>query len=345
MWGHGMKAFSKDGWLPEGHTSTLVAALYNFDAELAGASPQVGSDRLRDGINWYVGSQLAPNGKLDVVESFLGGVVGSGITGDDPGDISIRGMVAYEGEESGHNSVIDGGYRALVDRLAQGVEIECSTPVQSVEHSEVKVAVVTADQRFEARWAIVTVPLGVLQGGGIRFLPEIPNPHSQALSRIRMKSLEKVVFTFDERFWSEDLSQVALLDDDSGFIWVHDMSAHAGTPTLVALHNPAIAITPTTGEASVQAFAGLMKAMWNDVPDATGTATTSWASDPNALGSYSFIPVGASADDMTVLSAPVGERVFLAGEHTHPSYYGTVQAAWLSGRRVASTVIEATTRD
>lgn len=49
--------------------------------------------------------------------------------------------------------------------------------------------------------------------------------------------------------------------------------------------------------------------------------------------------IGATAADMQTLADPIGPRVLLAGEHTYPAYYGTVQAAWLSGKRPAETIL------
>ncbi len=80
--------------------------------------------------------------------------------------------------------------------------------------------------------------------------------------------------------------------------------------------------------------------MFGTVPEVRAVAVTDWAEDPCSLGSYSYIPVGASADDMHTLARPAGPRVLLAGEHTVPAYYGTVQAAWLSGQRAASTILD-----
>lgn len=34
----------------------------------------------------------------------------------------------------------------------------------------------------------------------------------------------------------------------------------------------------------------------------------------------------------------------MAGEHTFPSYYGTVQAAWLSGKTAVGLVLETLAR-
>lgn len=65
---------------------------------------------------------------------------------------------------------------------------------------------------------------------------------------------------------------------------------------------------------------------------------TRWRDDPFARGSYTYLPVGASPDDMRVLAAPVGERLLFAGESTVPEYYGTVHAALLSVLREARRV-------
>lgn len=339
MWGSGMRAFSKEGWLASEQTSTLVAALYNFDPEATRLVQQATSDRYSDAISWYVDTQLAPNASPTMIAAFLSRVVGAGITGDDPSDISLQGMAAYEGEESGHNSVVVGGYRKLVDRLAQNLNVRLSTPVSQVDHSDARVTVSAGDHALEARWAVLTTPLGVLKSGGIRFDPAMPPRHSEALSRLKAKSLEKVVFTFDDRFWSEDLSQIAVVDDETGFVWVHDVSAHAGAPTLVGLYNPTVATTDVTPESAPRAFSSLLTGMFGPVPEPRHMATTDWASDPYSLGSYSFIPVGGSARDMATLAEPIGPRMLLAGEHTLPRFYGTVQAAWLSGRRAADAVV------
>lgn len=339
MWGHGMGAFYNGEWLSFEETSSLVAALYNFDPEMARSALRPPSDRYSDGISWYVETQLAPNTRSDMVDAFLSRIVGAGVTGNHASEISLEGMAAYEGEESGHNSVIPGGYRTFVDQLSEGVDVQLSAPVFRIDHSETGVTVAGKDRGLRAKWAVVTAPLGVLKGGGIQFEPDMPRRQREALSRLTAKSLEKVVVTFDDRFWSENLSQIALLDDEHGFIWVHDLSAHTGVPTLVALYNPAIAATRVPEGRAVETFSSLLTTMFGQIPSPTHAATTNWSSDPFSLGSYSFIPVGASPRDMATLAQPVGPRLLLAGEHTYPSYYGTVQAAWLSGKRAAQEVI------
>ena len=83
----------------------------------------------------------------------------------------------------------------------------------------------------------------------------------------------------------------------------------------------------------------LSRIMGERVPDPVDGIASRWASDPFAGGSYSFIPVGASPADFDALAAPVGDRLFFAGEATIKEYYATVHGAYLSGVREARRII------
>ena len=77
-----------------------------------------------------------------------------------------------------------------------------------------------------------------------------------------------------------------------------------------------------------------------DGADARGLLTR-WATDPFALGSYSFLPVGATPDDRLALQAPVSGRIVLAGEHTDVGAPATTHGALASGRRAAALLLGA----
>jgi monoamine oxidase len=63
---------------------------------------------------------------------------------------------------------------------------------------------------------------------------------------------------------------------------------------------------------------------------------TDWLGDAFALGSYSYIPIEGSADDMLAIAGRWSPRLVFAGEHTVPEYFGTVHGAHLSGLRAAA---------
>ncbi len=68
---------------------------------------------------------------------------------------------------------------------------------------------------------------------------------------------------------------------------------------------------------------------------------TSWSTDPFALGSYSYLAVGATPEDRAVLRAPIAGRIHLAGEATDEDHPSTVHGAFASGRRAAAEIIAA----
>lgn len=79
------------------------------------------------------------------------------------------------------------------------------------------------------------------------------------------------------------------------------------------------------------------------VPEPIAMIRTSWSIDPFALGSYSYMAVGATPEMRAVLAAPLSDstsanRVFFAGEATAADNPATVHGAQESGRRVAAEV-------
>jgi len=66
---------------------------------------------------------------------------------------------------------------------------------------------------------------------------------------------------------------------------------------------------------------------------------TRWNNEPWVLGATSSAaPGGQSA--RKVLTEPLSNRIFLAGEATHETLWGTVAGAWESGERAADAVLK-----
>ena len=97
--------------------------------------------------------------------------------------------------------------------------------------------------------------------------------------------------------------------------------------------------------------AAILAACGSDIePEVTGRARSSdrfvpvaavitrWGQDPFAFGSYSYLAPGATPADRAALGAPVGERLFFAGEATSLDHPATVHGALLSGRAAADAI-------
>lgn len=329
-----------DGWVGAAEATTLaVAAEADWDPAEAAAALG-GEDDYVEGVEWYIRDRGFEGAAAALVRFALLWIAGPLVVASTPERISLAGTAAYEGEGGG-NLVPAGGYSALVDRLAAGLDVRLETPVAHIEHGGPGVVVHAAEGTFEADRAIVTVPLGVLAAGSPSFDPPLGPGHAGPLERLAMGSLEKIAFGFEERFWPNSVWQLTHVADDHAFPVWFDFSRHVGAPTLVALYNPAatpgLAEIPATERVS-PALAVLRK-MFGRVPDPTETVATDWTGDPWARGSYSYVPLGATTEDMRRLGEPVSDRLALAGEATEPGSYGTVQAAFVSGLRAAAHAV------
>jgi monoamine oxidase len=74
------------------------------------------------------------------------------------------------------------------------------------------------------------------------------------------------------------------------------------------------------------------------VPAPAAVVRSAWGADQFARGAASFVAVGSSPELRAALRAPLGERVFFAGEATADEEPGTVPGALDSGIRVAAEV-------
>jgi len=249
-----------------------------------------------------------------------------------------------DSEYTGGDQLIEGGYGSLVQALAGPLDIRTQQPVERVEYDDDGVTLTTGNGVYTARYAIVTVPLGVLKHGSIDFEPALPTRKQQAIERLDMGNLEKVVLRFDDAFWKGRalLEGLAYIGEEPGSLPIfHDFTPVVGVPTLVALHGGQGARDTLDrmddAEIEAAALAVLGEALGISVPDPTEVLVTRWRTDPYSMGSYSYLPVGSSPDDMDALAAPVGALRF-AGEATVPDYYQTVHGAMQSGIREARRI-------
>ncbi len=259
-----------------------------------------------------------------------------------PEDTSLR-WFWEERSYGGGDHFPDGGYGLMIDILANGLHIELGQPVHHVEVSETGVVLTTDIGSFSGTHVIVTVPLGVLQGGGLAFEPALPSWKTEAIDRLAMGSLEKVVLRYD-RAWFEPEGGGTFIsaDEDGAWAQIADVSDAAGAPTLVVLSGGDFSRTTreqwTDAEVVDEVQAMLSTLYDRAAPTPVATAVTHWTTDPFALGSYSFVPVGASLDDLDVVGEPVGTRLRFAGEATTGNWYGTAHGALLSGLREAKAL-------
>jgi len=245
---------------------------------------------------------------------------------------------AFDGEDV----VFPNGYDQIPQQLGANLDIRLKQVVQSVDYSGKQVTVTTSQGVFTAPHAVITLPLGVLQSGAIKFSPTLPAAKQNALKRLKMGVLDKVYLRFPEVFWPKEPAFFGHRGVRLGE-WPYFFNLYPFTqqPILLAFNAGPFArqLEKLTDDQIVTRATKVVRTLFGaTAPAATSWHITRWASDPFALGSYSHVPPGASGKDYDALASAVNQRLFFAGEATHRKYPSTVHGAYLSGVRAAKEI-------
>jgi monoamine oxidase len=229
-----------------------------------------------------------------------------------------------------------GGYRAVLAPVAATLDVRLGERVVAVEVGD-RVTVRTDASSHVADRVILTLPLGVLKSGDVRFSPALPAATQGAIDRLGMGDFFKVAMRFPTMDLPASIDWFGRLGETAFLEWVN-LTPVTGVPTLVGFAGGSVARrleTMPRDAAVLEALASARAAIGADLPGPTAAVVTGWASDPFARGSYSFLAVGSSAADREALSEPVGDRLFIAGEAVDRRYPATVHGAWASGMAAA----------
>jgi len=246
-----------------------------------------------------------------------------------------------EAEMHGDYVVFPSGFSQIIDGLAKDLDIRLSTPIKNIDYSGDEGVIVTTDkdESFYAKQVIITASIGVLKSNIIDFNPPLPKHKTDALSRLDMAVNDKIILTFDEKFWnSPEIAFVASNPDESMNYW--DFTYAKGVPTLFGNFTGDSPCHHMTDEELVQLCHDQLSLAFDNikVPQPTDYRVTRWQADPYSQGSFSFIPIGASFKDMKTLAKSIDNKIFFAGEGTNHKYFGTTHGAFMSGLRAAREI-------
>ncbi|MGA8709658.1 MAG: NAD(P)/FAD-dependent oxidoreductase [Thermoplasmata archaeon] len=241
------------------------------------------------------------------------------------------------------------GYSALVERVAgrlgNRVRLKHVVTDVHVESSGVRVRADSAEgtsREYHAAGVIVTVPLGVLKAGSIEFDPPLSDEKLAAIQRIAFGDVYALQLRIKGGTMRRRLG-------DFGLVW-------GGTPSAfyrprVALRETAEFVTAFTVGREARRRAALPDdeliratvAEWNGLLPANvtlgkveGYVVHRWPTDPWVRGGYSYLPPGVGLTERRALAAPIGGRIFFAGEATDVAgQSGTVAGAIDTGTRAA----------
>ncbi|MBR1169718.1 flavin monoamine oxidase family protein [Bradyrhizobium sp. DASA03005] len=232
------------------------------------------------------------------------------------------------------------GLGTLIARLAEQAPVALATPASRIAWSNRDVSVETQAGKITARAAIVTVSTNVLTSGAIKFAPDIPKRTLDAASKLSLGSYDRIVLQLPGN--PLGLSRDDILIEQSNSTRTALMFANIGGSSLCSIDVGGSFGRDLSeqGEKAMVAFAKewIAKLFGSEAASAVQkTSATRWNASPYVMGAMSASAPGGQLS-RKILTEPIG-NVFLAGEATHETLWGTVDGAWDSGERAADAAL------
>lgn len=249
-----------------------------------------------------------------------------------------------EGREfGGGDCLVEGGLGALASSLAAGLLVTTNAVVEEIDSTGSQPRVrLRGGEELSAGAVLVTVPLGVLKAGSIRFVPALPARKITAIGRLGFGSYHKAFFLFEPGVALPPGPVIRLRH--GGGLWSEwcNLTGFLGKPVLMALNAGDAARQAEQMSDSEVAQSGCdFLRRFTGLPTAAPTAvlSTRWGADPLTRGAYSFSAVDSGPHDRRALAEPLPGGVHFAGEAASVDYPSTAHGALLSGRAAARRIL------
>ncbi|KAM9009854.1 peroxisomal N(1)-acetyl-spermine/spermidine oxidase [Ara ararauna] len=218
---------------------------------------------------------------------------------------------------------------------------------------------------FLADHVIVTVPLGFLKERHQDFFqPPLPERKAEAIRRLGFGTNNKIFLEFEQPFWEPQQQLIEVVWEDEsplekpstdlkanwfkkliGFVVLQPPEQH-GHVLCGFIAGKESEYMETLSDAEVlSTMTYMLRTLTGNplLPAPRSMLRSQWHSTPYTRGSYSYVAVGSSGDDIDILAQPLPEdpedprplQLLFAGEATHRTFYSTTHGALLSGWREA----------
>jgi monoamine oxidase len=203
--------------------------------------------RRTPGLEWAIDSEIAQE------------------YGADPEQLSV--MATEEGDWlRGGDALLGGSYAELVRQAAGELPILTGVTVEKIDWGRDRVEVSAGGGgTYISDLAVVTVPIGVLKAGSIRFAPGLPADKLRAIAGLGSGLLDKLWLSFDEPFWDRDAEMLAWIDPERPGRWAEWVNGYRafGRPVLLGFNGGDEALRlagrddRTVVESGIRALAGM----------------------------------------------------------------------------------------
>ncbi|KAK9401599.1 peroxisomal N1-acetyl-spermine/spermidine oxidase [Crotalus adamanteus] len=225
-------------------------------------------------------------------------------------------------------------------------------------------------EKFLADHVIVTVPLGFLKEHQESFFcPPLPSQKVEVIHRLGFGTTNKIILEFEQPFWKPDVEIIEVVWENESPLeerpadlkntWFQNIACYIVLQPpdrhghilcgFIAGKESEFMETLSDSEVLTTLTQIFRKATGNPhLAPPKNILRSRWHSEPYTKGSYSYIAVGSSGDDIDLLAQPLPEeasdskippQLLFAGEATHRSFFSTTHGALLSGWREANRLI------
>jgi monoamine oxidase len=263
------------------------------------------------------------------------------ISGAQLAEVSVADYLAYDRASTDLNWRVREGYGALIAAHLPPVALRLATPVTAIDHRGARIRLATRAGTIEAEAAIVTISTAALVSDAISFTPPVDD-HLQAAAGLPLGLADKLFIGLEQGHGLAPDSH--LLGDPRSATTASYYVMPFGRPVIECYFGG-------TGAEEMEAagLAGAFDFAADQLVARLGSgirarlrllAGSRWRRTDYIGGSYSHaLPGHAPCRDR--LARPVDDRLFFAGEATHPTDYSTAHGAWQSGVRAAQEVLAA----
>lgn len=198
------------------------------------------------------------------------------------------------------------------------------------------------------------------------FEPPLPAKKAEAIKKLGFGTNNKIFLEFEEPFWEPDCQFIQVVWEDTSPLqdtalslqdtWFKKLIGFLVQPSFESSHvlcgfiaglESEFMETLSDEEVLLSLTQVLRRVTGNpQLPAAKSVRRSQWHSAPYTRGSYSYVAVGSTGDDLDLMAQPLPEdgtgtqlQVLFAGEATHRTFYSTTHGALLSGWREADRLV------
>ncbi len=234
------------------------------------------------------------------------------------------------------------GLGQVLAASAKSLKVTLGSPVTRIgQIGRGPITIETTQGVVRADTVIVTVSTNVLASGRIKFESALPKRTLDAVEALSLGTRDRLVFELkgnplrfadDQKVLFKGMNPraVSLTGRPGGSeLCFADFSGNFGREV------------SAKGEAAMAAFVSeqIVEHFGADTKNSIGRVeAVRWSANPLVLGGMSAAAPGRGMS-RRILSEPLFDRMFLAGEAVHETWFGTVAGAWVSGERAADAAL------